>query len=179
MPFGSFADILFQWEMLGVFDFILPFLLIFAVIFGILGQMKIFGESKGIHVMIAIVLGMLAVRFRIFTDFLAIISPRLGIGLTIILALLILAGIFTPEGSRGIVGYVLMGVGAVIFIIIVVQTFDVLGFGYGSWGYGSSELVGYVLLLVLLIGIIIAVSSSGSHSGKHRVADSIKSLFGN
>ncbi len=182
MRFGSFADIIFQWEYLGVFDFILPFLLIFAVVFGILGQMKIFGDRKGIHVIIAIVLGLLASRFPLFTDFLNIVSPRLGIGLVVLLALLILVGMFSPGGQRGIIAYILMGVGVIIFIVVITSSFDIFGFGYGAWGFTDSELIGYVLLIAALIGVIVAVVVSGSsgsgHSSEHKLKDGIKALFG-
>ena len=160
MVLGSFADILFQWEFIGVFDFILPLLLIFAVVYGILSQMHIFKESRGINVIIALVLGLLAIRFRFFTDFLAEIAPRLGVGLVIILTLIILIGLFTPEGWGGIFGLILMGVGGVIFIIIVAQTFDVFG-SLGFGGAGSNDLIAYVVLVVLLIGVIVAVAAGG------------------
>ncbi len=178
MAFGSFADILFQWEALGLFDFILPFLLIFAVVFGILSQMKIFNENRGINVIIAIALGLLASRFTLYTDFLNIISPRLGIGLVVILAILLLAGMFTPKGSRGIVGYVLMGVGVVIFIIIIAQTFNILNFGYGLAGFSTGDLAGYILLIVLLIGVIVTVAATSGKKSESKVKDAIEALFG-
>lgn len=175
MVFGSFADILFQWEALGLFDFILPFLLVFAVVFGILSQMKMFNENRGINVIIAVSIGLLASRFTLYTDFLNIISPRLGIGLVVILAILLLAGMFTPKGSVKTVGYVLMGIGVVIFIIIIAQTFNVLGYGYGLAGFSTGDIVGYVLLIVLLIGIIVAVAIPGGR--EKNPVDEIVSLF--
>ena len=42
-------DLLNQWESIGVFDYLLPFLLIFAVVFAILETTKVLGEQKGIH----------------------------------------------------------------------------------------------------------------------------------
>ena len=68
----------------------LPFLLVFAVVFGILIQMNIFGKNRGINVIIALVIGFLAVRSPFFTQFYSEIFPRLGVGIVILLSILIL-----------------------------------------------------------------------------------------
>ena len=84
MAFGSIADIFYQWEFLGVFDFILPFLLVFAIVYGILASTQILGDNKGIAIIIAVVIGLMSLRYQFFfSSFLSEIFPRLGIGLTI------------------------------------------------------------------------------------------------
>ena len=170
--FGTLLDIVFQWEQIGVFDFILPFLLIFAIVYGVLSGIKIFGDNKSVNIIIAVVLGLLAIRFDFFSIFLSEISPRLGVGIVILMTLLILVGLFTPEKGRGIVLWIVMGVGALIFIIILAQIGGIFGFGYG--GYGNNQLIAYVVLAILIIGVIIAVAASSgrrdSDEGKHRWA---------
>ena len=47
-------SLLMQWETAGIFDYVLPFLLIFAIIFGILSATKISGSNKGVHLIIAL-----------------------------------------------------------------------------------------------------------------------------
>ena len=167
MAFGSIVDILFQLENLGFFQFILPFLLIFAIVFGILSYMRIFGDQKAVHVIIALVLGLLAIRLPFFSAFLSEVTPRLGVGLVVLLALLILTGLFTPDASRGTLGWILLGVGTVIFIIVAVQTFNALSyFGYAGF-FSSSEIIGWVVMVALLIGVIVAVvagKGGGTHS---------------
>ncbi len=156
MVFGSIADILLQWEKIGFFQFILPFLLIFAVVFGILSYMKIFGDNKAIHVIIALILGLLAIRAGFFSAFLAEMAPRLGVGLTILLAILILIGLFVPEGQQKTIGWILMAVAVIILIVILSQLYDIFGYFSGSLGYTSSELIGWVTMIALLIAIVIA-----------------------
>ena len=46
---GAIGNMLFQWEQAGVFSYVLPFLLIFAVVFGILSKTGVFKE-KGINI---------------------------------------------------------------------------------------------------------------------------------
>jgi len=155
----SIANILYQWEALGFFDIILPFLLIFAIVFGILSYIKAFGDQRPIHVIIAIVIGLLAIRYPLLSNVLAEITPRLGVGLVVILSLLLLIGLFIPGGHASTMGWIMLGVGAIIFIIILSQLGDVFGIPWldGGGGGGSSDLISYIVLLVFLIGVVVAV----------------------
>jgi len=149
----------------------------FAIIFGVLSYTGIFGDRGGVHVIIALVLGLLAVRWPVYTDFLNIISPKLGVGLVVILVLVILTGLFTPEGSRAVLGWILLGVGVVIFLIVLGSTYSDLNvYRYGG-GFITSELIGYLVLITLLIGVIIAVVVSNGKSEKKDKVDAIKGLW--
>ncbi len=166
MVYGSLADILFQWDRLGVFDFMLPMLLVFAIVYGILASTKFFGGNKGVHIIIAVAIALMSLRYQFFlSSFLSELFPRLGIGLSIILAILILVGMFIDLDETRYWGYGLAALGAIIGIIIVFQSFDRLGYGFFN-SYLGTDFVGYIVLGVLLIGVIIAVAASGG--GKPR-----------
>ncbi|MBU0466434.1 MAG: hypothetical protein KJ718_03360 [Nanoarchaeota archaeon] len=168
MALGSIADILFQWENIGFFDLILPFLLVFAIVFGILSYMNIFGSNRAVHVIIALILGLLSIRAQFFSAFLAEIAPRLGVGLTILLAILILIGLFTPEEHSKTISWVLMGIAAVILIVILSQLYNVFGYFTGGLGFTSSELIGWITMIVLLVAILIIVVVA-SQKGKSKL----------
>ncbi len=175
----NIESIFMQWDNLGLFSHILPFLLIFAVVYGIIFRMNLFGEQKGVQVIIALVIGLLSIRYRLLGDVLEIVSPRLGVGLVVILALLILIGMFVPQDAEGIMGWILMGVGLVIFIVILSQTAVFFDTGFG--GYLGDEIIAYVVLAVLLIGIIVAVVVSGAEKETDpakRMFKKIGKLFG-
>jgi len=173
--FGSVADILIQWEYMGFFDFVLPFLLIFAVVFGILTQMKVFGDSKGVHVIIAFILGMLSIRAEFFRAFLSEMAPRLGVGLTVLLATLILIGLFTPKGAHKTILWILFGVGAVILIIILNQLYGIFGFRGNFGTFAGGDAISWIVMGVIFIGVIVAiVVSKGTTSTKDKFA----ALFG-
>src|SRR3989344_190249 len=164
MAYSSIIDVFYQLENLEFFDIVLPFLLIFAVVYGILTYLGIFGkENKAVSIIVAVVLGLLSVRLPFFSQFLAEITPRLGVGLSILLALIILVGLFTPKKSRGTITWILFAVGAIIAIIILIQTETVLG-GYGS-GYFSEQLIGWVVMIAILIGVIVAVTAGKGGKG--------------
>ena len=154
----SIQEFLYQLESIGVFDFLLPFLLVFAIVFGILTAMGIFGRNKGVNVVIAFVVGLLAVRFPFFTQFYSEIFPRVGIGVTVMLAVLILIGLFVNKTETKYWRWGLSALATVIVIVVVYQTFGNLGWTF----YGGDNTVGWVVGAVLLIGLIIAIASSGS-----------------
>lgn len=151
------GTLLSQWEAAGVFDFLLPFLLIFAIVFGILTTTNILGKNKGVHIIIAFVVALLALRLDFVPRFFAEIFPRLGVGLAVILALVILIGLFVPQDEMR---YWLYGLGAIAFVIAIVvvsQSFE--GFGWFSSGF-NSDYVGWIIGAVLVIGLIIAVANA-------------------
>jgi len=164
MVFGSIADIFFQWETLGVFDFLLPFLLVFAIVFGILSSTKFMGDNRPVYVIIAVVVALMSLRYQFFlSSFLSELFPRLGIGITIMLAVLILVGMFIANDQVKYWGYGLAAIGVLIAIIIFFQTSENLGWFWLS-GFGT-DTVGFIVLGVLILAVIIAVSASRGGTG--------------
>ncbi|MCA9485437.1 MAG: hypothetical protein KC506_01175, partial [Nanoarchaeota archaeon] len=144
---GNIQEVLIQLEILGFFDFVLPFLLVFAVVFGILSYTRMFQEQKAVNIIVAVILGFLAIRLPFFSAFLTEMSPRLGVGLVLLLSFVILIGMFTPEGYKDVVAWILLGVGAVTFIVILIQSANVLNyFGYNS-GFFSGEVIGWIVMI--------------------------------
>jgi len=169
----SVQDILIQLENYGIFEIVLPFLLIFAIVFGILSYMGIFGNNKGVHTIIAFVVGLLAVRLPFFTDFYRELFPRLGIGITILLALLILAGLFFSDQSRSGFMITLVVVAVLIAIVVLYQTFSYLGWtGFGYFGGDSvGWIIGAIIFVALIIAIVLGGGSGGNNSGKGKGGD--------
>ncbi len=156
---GAIGDALSQLEQLGFFSYILPFLLIFAMVFGILAQTKIFQENKSVNPIIAFVVALMALQFDLVPRFFAEIFPKVGIGISILLVMIILLGLFAP--NRSWMTYVFFGIGAVIFIVIIVKSTAIAGFWEGGgwvWDeYGTLIIVGIVLLI--FIATIIGAST--------------------
>ena len=164
----SIQDLLYLWQGYGLFDYLFPFLLIFAVVFGILTQMNIFGKNKAVNVIIALVVGVMAVRFGWFTQFYSELFPRIGIGIVIMLSILIVIGLFIEKEYVRYWYYGLSTIAAIIALVAIYQSFDVLGWGYGTF---NSDLIGWVILGALFLGIIIAVANaSGEKDSKGKPA---------
>jgi len=156
----NIADILSQWEALGVFDYVLPFLLIFTIVFGILEATNIVGKNKGVHVILGLVVGLLALRMGFVQTFFTEIFPRLGVGLAVILALLIITGLFIPQGQAKYWMWGIATVAVIVWIIVMVGTFQNVGWMGG--GMFFEDYAGMIIGAVLLIGVIIAVVASKS-----------------
>ena len=91
--FGGLLDFLAQG---GFFSFLLPFLLIFALVYGLLLRVKLF-EKNGINAVIALAVSLMSIQFEFVPIFFSQIFPRVGVGLAVILAVLIIVGIFVPK----------------------------------------------------------------------------------
>ena len=152
----NIQELFFYFEEIGVFDFLLPFLLVFAVVFGVLQFTKMFGEDKGVKAIIAIVIGILAVRYVDFTAYYGEIFPRLGVGLSILLALLLLVGMFVTDKSKALMMWIFTIVGIIIFVTVLYNSASVFGWT-DSIGGGPGEWIAWIISAVLLIGVIVVV----------------------
>jgi hypothetical protein len=153
---GSFSELLMYMEQAGFFAYVLPFLLIFALVFGILTKVKIFGDNKAVNAVTALAVGLLALQFDFVPLFFSQIFPRLGIGLAIILALLVLVGLFAPSKPEAWTHWIFFGAAFIVFVVVVVQTFGWLGWGQASlWYYNWPQILVVALILGLFIWMLV------------------------
>ncbi len=157
----TITEVLNIWNDMGVFSYVIPFLLIFAVVFAILKKTKILGEGNdGILAVISVTVGLLALQFDIVNEFYAIIFPRFGVGLSIFLVAIILFGFFFPSDNSE--GGKIKGIATAIVVGVVLWSFDSWGewsnFGFGSW---LNEYFWSIIILLAIIGTIIGVTGSG------------------
>ncbi len=172
---GNIGNILAQWEQLGVFSYVLPFLIIFALIFGILSKLNFF-NNKAVNAVLALSVSLMSLQFGFVSIFFSDIFPFLGVGLAVILVALILLGLFMDTDQT----FIMMIFGAVVLIIVLWSSFDSLG--GSSFGYWLSQNMGSVILLGIIIIIFGAVLFSGqprnSLRGDNALSTAIKALSG-
>ena len=170
---GAFGDLLYQWEQMGMFAYILPFLLIFAVVYGILMRTKIF-EAHGVNEIIAVVVGLMALQFQMVSVFFSEIFPRLGVGLSVILVLLILVGMFIPK--KGPAVYVMFTISGVIAIVVIAKSFDWVGWtsNSGWWSQNAGGIIGVIFILVVLGMALMPKNQTTPESIFSKILESIK-----
>ena len=162
----SLVDVLNQWNNAGVFSYALPFLLVFALIYGILNKSGIMGsDAKGVNVIIALALGLLSL-FSPFPEFITRMAPNLAIGISVLLGAIILLGLFMANTETAkFVTPALLIVGVIAFLAMTYSSFQGDWSGYNLWDqYGPA-----LITALILIGLIVAVvkfSGSDSSSGK-------------
>jgi hypothetical protein len=163
---GTLGNLFAQWEAAGIFTYALPFLLIFALVFGLLSKLNIFASkdnpNKGVNVMIALAVAFMSLQFNIVSMFFSEIFPRFGIALSIILVILILGGLFMPTNKEN--NWFMVALAIIVFVIIgvvVYNSLDVFGWGIGGPGlsYFWNQYGAIIIFAVLIIGIILATTS--------------------
>ena len=156
---GAFGNLLASWEQAGVFSYILPFLIIFALVFGILTQSNIFKENRTINAILALAVGLLSLQFDVVPIFFSELFPRVGIGLAVILVILIFTALFLNPSDKWQM-YILWGVGVVTVIVILLQTAWATGFGFSSYlpflGYYWDEIFALIAIAIVIAVIIIS-----------------------
>ena len=156
---GNIGNILSNLEQLGFFDYLLPFLIIFAIVFGILSKTNIFGDNnKSINAIIAIAVGLMALQFGLVSVFFSELFPRFGIGLSILLVIMIILGLFRSDDEKW-QNYVLLGIGAIIVVAILIQSAGGFGFYSGYWWYNNWPSI--LAIVAVGVGVIIVIANSG------------------
>jgi hypothetical protein len=165
---GTIGNLLAQWESAGIFQYALPFLLIFALVFGLLSKLNIFASKgdpnsgKGVNVMIALAVSFMALQFDMVSMFFSEIFPRFGVALSIILVVLILGGLFMPTDSEN--NWFMIALAIIVFIVIgivIYQSLSVFGWNLGGFGGLSSFWNKYnaiIIFAVIIIAVILITS---------------------
>ena len=177
-------EFLVQLEQFGLLDAILPFILIFAIIFTVLSTTKVLGQGKkNINTLVALVMGLLVVIPHVLgtypqgQDVVTIINtalPNVSLLIVIIVAALVLVGIFRPnkEGAPGGGFFAFLSAGAIIYIFGLSagwwQTLGILSF------LSNPDIQMIVVILLVFALVIFLITSDNVVSG----VDAVKKLFG-
>ena len=171
---GTIGDLFAQWEAAGIFQYALPFLLIFALVFGLLTKMNIFSSKadpnsgRGVNVIIALAVSFMALQFDMVSVFFSEIFPRFGVALSIILVILILGGLFMPTDSEN--NWFMIALAIIVLIIIGTVIYNSLSvFGWSIGGPGWSNFWNKYSAIIIFAVIIIAVIAMTSPRKKRTV----------
>ena len=155
---GVVAELLTKWEALGFFSYLLPFLLVFALVFGILTRTQIFKDNKAVNAIIALAVAFMSLQFEFVPTFFSQIFPRLGVGLAIILGVLIITGLFAPPNSK-IIDYILLGIGVLVIGVIIVQSASGAGWQAAEFWDKYFGVISVVIVLAIIIFIVVGAST--------------------
>ncbi|HJX05393.1 MAG TPA: hypothetical protein VJ461_01660 [Candidatus Nanoarchaeia archaeon] len=166
MMFENFTIMLYEW---GVMDILLPFILIFTIVFATLQKTKILGEGKKqYNVVVALVMGLAVVIPHVTgayigwwgfdpVDVINTSLPQVSIILVAIVMLLLIIGVFGNEFD--IAGTPLAGWVVIFALIAVVLIFGSsvhwfslpIWLGFLQYSYELQALI----VMILVFGIII------------------------
>jgi len=158
----NFGSMFAQWDSIGVFTYVLPFLLIFAIVYSVLSATRIFKGNNKVSAVVALAVSLLALQFQIVSIFFAEIFPRMGVAISIILVIIILVSFFRDptDPSNKTLNIILGVIVAIILIVIVSGSLGGIGFGSGFglgnlfYGRDWSAVLGIAVVVGLVAWII-------------------------
>ena len=153
--FTQLDAMLQMWASFGVFSVLIPFLLVFAVVFAILQKSRVLGGQRGRDVIIGVAIGLLSLQWDFMPRFFSEIFPRLGIAIAVLLSLVILVGMFITSKTRGVYYIILASIAFIIFIVMLSYTYGGFSFTSNNWW---QQWGGGVIALVVIVGIIVTLT---------------------
>lgn len=168
-----FRDSLVFFDSIGLYDVVLPFLLVFTLVFGILEKSKIFGSEKtpdgkmgpysrkNLNAMVAFCVSFFVVASAQLVSLINVFVSRIALVLVIIVMfMLLVASMSGEQGEKGFelpkawVGFLTV----VIFGAVILIFLDGLGWLGPAWGYvtghWNSQLMSTVFLFAIVAGFI-------------------------
>lgn len=159
----NFSDMARLFEGMGIYEVLLPFLLVFTIVFAFLEKVHIFGEdnkkqNKKFHLVIALVMGLLLVQMESFVNMINLALPKISVVIIAILMFFIMISMFTGDDpSKFFTGD---GKGALMGIFIA--CIAVVGWAFWSSYTGSNmpQWLGWVwdhIAVIIVIGVFAGI----------------------
>ncbi len=181
-----FRQVLQFFDSIGLFDVVLPFLLVFTIVFAILEKTKVLGTEdiegkkytkKNLNAIASFVMAFLVVASSELVEIITAVSSQAVVVLFLSVLFLLLVGSFYKEGEP----VFLEGGWKIVFMIIVFIA--IIGIFLGAiktsdgrtWlerlgdftGTGGDELAGSLILLALIVLFIIYATKDTAKEAKH------------
>lgn len=177
---STLANALDFFRDFGVFDVILPFLLVFTVVYATLQKTKLLGDDQAnLDAMVAFVIGLLVVAATKVVVIINEALPQVMVLVVVGLSFLMMIGIFAnPEKSffedlsnefrYGIM--IVMSVAVILIFLGVIETSNGESWLEYGWDFAvdnwSGAIVGSFALLIVVVAAIFFVVSGGKKKDK-------------
>lgn len=185
MANGFFNEGVRILENIGVADVILPFFLVFVIVFAVLQKAKVFGEkAKKFNIMVALIMGFAVIFPHVINpygpyDVVPIISqalPHIAIVVIAVVMLAIILGLFgktTLLGDSNLSGWVM-----IVAILIVLYIFGAAA----DWWYGLPRWLDdpqtiAAIVTILVFAIVIGFITKDEDDQGPGMGESLKKLF--
>lgn len=190
----GFMEIIAAWKEYGIFEFYLPFVLMFAIFYGLLSKSKLFGEAKekrvrNINIFVSIVAALFVMVYTpagiSLTEFFGTFFTQTMVALTTILCFALILFMLLPVGSiedmfkePGKYMKYIIPIAALIMIFVFVSAggLELFGIYIGKPGMPglpeieiSTEDIVLVFLILVFVLVIWFISRDGGKEGKRIV----------
>lgn len=192
MMANTFVDLFRTLESYGLTDALLPFLLIFTILFAMLQKTRILGAGKkNFNVMVSLILAALVVIPHITRtypyqyDIVEILNkalPNVSIVVVAVVLALLLIGLFGGEAKW--MGGSLSGIIAIVAFVIIVYIFGTAAGWWENialrwWDEDAITLVVVILVFAIVIWYITREETPAEHAAKTKsFLNEVSKLFG-
>lgn len=149
-------------------ELILPFLLVFTLVFAVLDKSKLLGEGKKqINAIISLVVGLILVSFSYATGIIVNLIPFLAVSLVILFVFMLVWGFISGKKEGDVLsGGMKIALGIIFSLAVVMAVLWVTGFwekvvNLTVTGEYSGKILLTVIMLVVIGGAIAVVLSGG------------------
>jgi len=149
-----------------VTELVLPFLLVFVVVFAVLQKSKILGENKSqVDALVGMVIGLIVIGFPGPREIIVGLMPWMAVGLAVLLVFFILYGFVAGDLSEAepwmkITFGILAGL-FTIGVVIYVTGFYKIASGLFDGASGSTWLLNGVIIVLVIAAMVVAVKGTG------------------
>ena len=178
-----FEDVIKNLQEIGVFNYVLPFLLVFSIFFAILEKTKILGDGKtNINVVVSSVAALLVLAQQGIVDTINIFIPRVSLIMLVILMGLLIIAMVAGKQFTGITGGV-FSIAVILIIIAVIMAVTIpeggtLGFYLSERDRATLLNIGIPLAIFLIaIAIVTAKPKEGKEGGVTKLLKSLEKGF--
>jgi hypothetical protein len=150
-------------------DVILPFLLVFTLVFAILDKTKLLGEGKRqINAIVSLVIGIILIGFPFARDIIVKLVPFLVVSLVILFIFMLLYGFVSGKKEGDVLNKGLkITLGIIVGLAVIVAVLWITGawdYVYDNLGEYADEVWVNLLLFAIIGGAIAIVLTSGGKS---------------
>jgi hypothetical protein len=154
-------------------EMVLPFILVFTIVFAILQKTEVLGKGKKqIDAIVSLVTGLIVVSFGWATGFITKLMPILAVALVVILVFMILFGSLFKSGDFAVQKGLKIAIGIIIGVALIVGVI----YAAGAWdfminlfsGEAGPGLISNIVFIALIIGaiaVVIGFGKAGESSG--------------
>jgi len=148
-------------------DYILPFVLVFTLVFAILEKSKLLGDSKKqVNAIVGLVVGLILISFSFARDMVVMLMPFLAVSIVILFVFMLLYGFVMGKKDGDVLHKgvkialaIILGLALITALLLISGIWDeVYDFLFNREGAGQIWI--NVLLIAVITGAIIAVVSS-------------------
>lgn len=153
---------------------VLPFILVFTLVFAVLQKTKILGDGKKqIDALVALAIALIVVSFGYATGIIISLVPVLAVGVVVILIFMLLYGM-SFHGDFNMHDNVKWTIGILAAIAVIIATMVATG----AWGYvvdlfetggdGTFNVTNLIFVVVVAIAVALVVMGGGKGGDKKK-----------